>query len=67
MLFHVVAKGDRAVWIAAGWSRCQAEQTVKELTKRSVYEGTLTAPYNIRSFWKMSSAEDFIEQSRGQR
>ena len=65
MFYHVVVKGDRAVWIQAARSRCAAHQAVKDLTKRSAYEKKNDGPYSIRSFWTKADAAAFIKQSLG--
>jgi len=63
MLYHVVVKGERAIWIQAARSRCAAHQAVKDLTQRSAYEKKSDGPYSVRSFWRKSAAAAFIKQS----
>lgn len=65
MFYHVVIKGDRAVWMQAARSKLHAQQAVKDLTKRSAYERTDTEPYSVRSFWTKAGAAAFIKQSLG--
>ena len=65
MFYHVVIKGDRAVWLQAARSSFDAYQAVQDLTKQSAYELTDEEPYSVRSFWTKAGAAAFIKQSLG--
>ena len=65
MFYHVVIKGDQAVWMQAARSRLHAQQAVEDRAKRSAYERTDDEPFSVRSFWTKAGAAKFIKQSLG--